>query len=364
VVPVLRAGQTPGTVDVDLKVKDSPPVHASVDVNNRYTANTSPTRVGVNFSYDNLFNKMHSLALQYQTAPEQPSEARVIAGTYSIPAGDNNRLAFYAIDTASDVSAIGALSVLGAGRIYGLRYVMPLPGSANLSHSFTLGPDYKDFRDTIRLSDGSDQTPIHYLVWVGTYSGIWQTPSTLTTFTVGPTFGVRGLVNDSDEFAYKRSGADGNFFYLRAAVTHERPLAFGTRVFLRLTSQWTAAPLISNEQLALGGLDTVRGYLEAEALGDEGMSGALEWRAPFPGRFGELWSRSYVFAFYDAGYVRTLEALPGQSSRTSLSSWGLGLRVLSVKGLQASLDWAVPRESTVNTRAEDSRVNFDVSYGF
>ena len=53
-----------------------------------------------------------------------------------------------------------------------------------------------------------------------------------------------------------------------------------------------------------------------------------------------------------------------QVTRTALSSWGIGFRLVSFKGLQATLDWAVPRETTVYTRSEDSRVNFDFSYGF
>ena len=41
VTPVLRAGRTPGTVDVDLKVDDTLPLHASVEVNDRYSPGTS-----------------------------------------------------------------------------------------------------------------------------------------------------------------------------------------------------------------------------------------------------------------------------------------------------------------------------------
>ena len=52
VTPVLRAGRTPGTVDVELKVQDSLPAHGTVEVNDRYTADTSKTRVSVNLSYD------------------------------------------------------------------------------------------------------------------------------------------------------------------------------------------------------------------------------------------------------------------------------------------------------------------------
>jgi hemolysin activation/secretion protein len=37
VTPTLRGGVEPGTVDVDLKVKDILPLHGSVELNNRYS---------------------------------------------------------------------------------------------------------------------------------------------------------------------------------------------------------------------------------------------------------------------------------------------------------------------------------------
>ena len=45
VTPTLRAGEIPGTVDVDLNVKDTMPLHGSLEINNRYSANTTPLRI-------------------------------------------------------------------------------------------------------------------------------------------------------------------------------------------------------------------------------------------------------------------------------------------------------------------------------
>jgi hemolysin activation/secretion protein len=366
VVPVLRAGSTPGTVDVDLKVNDKVPVHATVDTNDRYTANSRHVRVGVNLSYDNLFQAFHSLSLQYQTTPSEPSQYRVIAGTYLIPVGDLSRLAVYVVDTNSDVAAVGALSVIGAGRIYGLKYIQPLsPVGSWYTQSVSFGVDYKDFRNTIHLTAGTDLTPIKYGLWGATYSANIQTSATLTTFNLTPVLGIRGVVNKEDQFDYKRYNARANFFYLRASAQHERPLLLGTRVFARLSAQAAGEPLIDNEQMSLGGFDTVRGYVEADALGDEGVSGSLEWRSPaFGPSLGESWGKSYLFSFFDAGFVRTLDPLPKQIARTNLSSWGVGFRATGLHGMQASFDWAKARQGTANTPAGASRVNFEFSYGF
>src|SRR6185295_4225589 len=55
VVPVLKAGPVPGTVDLTLKVTDHLPFHGSLELNDQYTADTSRLRLLASLSYDNLF---------------------------------------------------------------------------------------------------------------------------------------------------------------------------------------------------------------------------------------------------------------------------------------------------------------------
>ena len=363
VTPVLRSGRTPGTVDLELKVDDHLPAHGSIEASDRYTADTSRERVSLNLSYDNLFQKFHSLSLQYQTSPRERSEAQVIAATYVAPVpSSRNILAMYVVDTNSDVATVGALSVLGAGRIYGLRLITPLPESEGYSHNTTLGLDLKDFAERIRLTDVDDVTPIKYLHWSAAYSGTYRTPKTNTSVGASLNWGVRGLLNDSDEFGFKRFNARPNYFYLRANFEHERPLVWGTRFALRLNGQYTTAPLISNEQFSIGGAESVRGYLESEELGDLGASGAFELRSPrlFPTIQA---AASYVYTFIDAGVIGIIDHLPQQDSRTDLSSWGVGLRFNGPGGLEAQLDWARAIVDSPHVDAGDSRIHFYLRYG-
>lgn len=373
VTPVLRAGRTPGTVDVELKVQDSLPIHANVEVNDRYTADTSQTRVSTNLSYNNLFQRFHSLSLQYQTAPEEPQEARVWAATYVAPLGSSgDMLAVYGVDTDSEVSTIGTLAVLGKGRIYGARYIKPLPESGGFFHNMTFGGDFKDFKEDVLLPDDPGlQTPIQYASWSAVYAGNIRTQHTLSSFSFGPNFGIRGVGNNPEEFENKRFRAKPNYFYLRGNASHERPLLWGTSVALRMAGQFTVEPLISNEQFSIGGADSVRGYLESEELGDYGASGSVELRSPQLTRwFGDWVQQFFFFGFFDAGVISIIDPLPetddrpGQVAKVDLSSWGVGLRIAGFGGLEAGLDWAYPLESTDNVGAGDSRIHFSVRYGF
>lgn len=372
VTPVLKAGRSPGTVDVELKVQDSLPFHGSAEVNNRYSANTTHTRASINLSYDNLFQKFHSLSLQYQTSPEELDETRVIAATYLAPLQDGDMLAVYAVDTNSDFAVVntgGDLSVLGTGNIYGLRYFARLPSKGGYSHNLALGADYKDFSDSIVLTEATDVTPIRYMSWSVSYGGVQTGVGNSTSFNVGPIFGIRGLVNDQEQFVYKRTDGKANFFYLRGDLSHLQRLWADTAVFLKFTGQWSPEPLISNEQYAVGGADGVRGYMESALMGDRGIGGVFELRAPSMHRWlGKSAKDLTLFVFYDAARVIQLAQIDDGGNVVkrdgSVSSTGAGVRFNGLGGLEAALDWAYPLKSLGEVERGDSRIHFKVRYAF
>ena len=126
VAPVLRAGKTPGTVEVELKVKDQSPLHGSVELNNAYSANTTHTRLTGQIRYDNLWQREHSLSMLFQTAPEKPKESNVFSGTYVIPGDNGQAYALYMVRSRSIVAAVGDFTALGRGNFFGLRWIRPL----------------------------------------------------------------------------------------------------------------------------------------------------------------------------------------------------------------------------------------------
>ena len=367
VAPILKSGDSPGTVDAELKVKDTLPLHGSAEVNDRYTANTTPTRVNLNLSYDNLFHRYQTLSIQYQTAPQHSSDARVIAATYLAPLPAlHGTLALLALKTDSDVATVGTLAVLGKGQVFGARYVISLPLAGAWVPTLTLGADLKKFDESVLLAGGSGlQTPIEYMNWSLAYGAMLAHAGSMTSVTLATNFGVRGVVNDPVQFEAKRAGAKPDYFYWHLDALHVHPLAFGTAIALRASGQYSTEPLIDNEQFAIGGVDSVRGYLEAEDLGDSGFAGSAELRSPQLRRlFGVQPREAYVYAFYDIGSVRLIDPLPSQIASYGLRAWGLGLRLTGYAGVDAGFDWAHPLLSTVYESAEGSRVHFHVRYGF
>ncbi len=373
VTPVLRPGRSPGKVEVDLKVDDRLPLHGSVELNDRYSANTTRTRLNANMRYDNLWQREHSLSLGVQTAPQEPAESTVFSATYVWPTDKGNYLAAYGVISESDVAALGDVNVIGNGKIAGLRYIVPLRARTTYFHSLTLGVDYKDFDEKVTLlGTDSNSTPISYLPFSLGYEGTVQGEHSLTQFTGTLNFSLRGLADDTveclpgvflNEFACKRYLGKANYAFLRLDVKHTRQLANGWSLFGRLSGQIASGPLISNEQFSAGGVDTVRGYTESAASGDDGLIGGVELRTPsLAKRASERLDELTFYAFAEGASLNIREPLPGQTDRFDLLAAGLGLRFKGWSGAFGSLDLAYPFEDAGQVEAGDGRVHFRLGY--
>lgn len=363
VAPVLRPGKTPGKVEVDLKVQDTLPFHGGIELNDRYSANTTHSRLSGSMRYDNLWQRDHSLGISFQVTPENTDETKVLSATYMIPTG-GDFWAMYGVISKSNVSAVGDVNVIGNGNILGVRYIHPLPALKTYFHSLTLGVDYKDFQEsTGLLGADSFNTPIAYTPFNIGYDATLQGDDSTTQMNLGITLSIRGLGNDEQEFANKRYLAKSDFAYVRADIKHTQQLYKGWQLFANVTGQLANQPLISSEQFAIGGLDSVRGYLESAALGDQGINGTLELRTPPLAKYlSDQIADLHALAFYDAGHVSISEPLSGQTETFNLASVGVGLHLKGWHGLFSELDFARVLRTSGLISEGDSRLHFRVGF--
>jgi hemolysin activation/secretion protein len=379
ITPVLKAGSQPGTVDVDLDVKDKLPLHASISYDDRHTAQTTPNRLTANLAYDNLWQRLDSLSLLYQTAPANRKNASVASGTYvaHVP-GASGFAAISYTHTNSNVLALGTLGVLGKGDIYGLHWVQPLPGTDVLSQNLNAGADYKSVNTDVRpdvppTTDGGTSAessapvtaPVHYMNWSNVYTATWRFPTRTITTSLGANFGLDDIVNKAQEFNTARYDASADYLYLRfsSGVIQRLPANFA--VLTRVSGQWADTPLVNNEQFSLGGVDTVRGYLEAETLGDSGAAATVELHSPdFGPHLRPVLTQLYLFTFVDAGIATLLDPLPGQDYHLDLWSTGAGLQLAGPGGLVGSVDYAIPEKNGIDTHRHHGRVDFSLQFGF
>ncbi|MBL8200201.1 MAG: ShlB/FhaC/HecB family hemolysin secretion/activation protein [Chromatiales bacterium] len=368
--PVLRPGADQGTVEIEVKVQDALPVNGSLEINNRNTANTTDSRLEAAVRYDNLWQRDHSFGLQYQVAPEDPDETEVIAASYVLrPKASGKVFAFYGLSSDSDIAIVGGdISSIGKGEVYGARAVLPLEGGEGLFHSLVLGVDYKDFDETIGFNQEGDEdivTPITYLNWSLGWNATLPRETRTHTYDLTANFGIRGLGNDEQEFADKRFKGRPNYFYVEGGYELVQALPWwGTSLAVDLRGQLTPQALISNEQFATGGRDSVRGYYEGELLGDYGLQASVEWRSPNVGpRVWKPLDNLYGYGFFEGARLLLNDPLPDQVDAITVLSAGVGLRLVA-DPLTAGLDLAVPFKDGLVTGEGDERLLFSLRYGF
>lgn len=370
VTPVLRAGRFPGTVEVQLDVDDQLPLHGSVELNNRQSANTTASRLAASLRYDNLWQLRHSIGISLQVAPERPSDAQVASLTYVLPSGRaNDVVSIYAVQSRSDFASLSSapgLGLLGNSDTVGLRYTLPMSSGAEGGQTFAVGLDRKNIRQTLKIQDGStSNSPISYVPLVASFNASVLGDSRSSAVDLGLSIGLRGLFgNDDAKFAARRSGASARYIGLRAGVDHTENLG---RWALRgkLDGQLASGPLVASEQLVAGGAETVRGYLEGERAGDNGVRASIELRTPAfsPAGAASAW-RVGGLVFIDVASLSTQQPVAPQVARHALRSTGLGLRVTAPRGLTLEADAARALVDGDSTRAMSTRLHARAIWGY
>ena len=376
VVPIARPGKDPETVEIELRVKDELPFRAGFELNGRNSPDTSRTRASVNLGYSNLWQKNHNLSTSFQTTPEDTDEVQVISANYSMPIfNSDNRLLFYWIDSDSDIATVNATTVVGSGRIFGIRGLFPIFGNDRLFQSLSIGIESKDFDQTATvfadsLNSSSQDTPIRYTSANADYTGFYRFDKSTLTFGAGVRLGLRGLGNSLTEFESRRIGSRNNFVYLVSNATYNYIFENDLSLSLRGEAQFTGDPLIGNEQYSSGGQFNVRGYLTSQELTDEALFASIELSSPdLSDKFGlDILPSFRTIAFFDYADLHNRGVLPGEDANINLAGVGVGVRANLFNYIDVNVDIARAlsdsSEGSDSINAGHTRTHFTFSSQF
>ncbi|HBA72269.1 MAG TPA: hypothetical protein DCZ63_08805 [Geobacter sp.] len=187
----------------------------------------------------------------------------------------------------------------------------------------------------------------------------------MTSFTSGFSVLFRGAITDVREVEDKRYKARGNSIVMTAGLERNQQLPGGFSLLAKFDGQLSDQPLISNEQYTAGGVESVRGYRESEASGDNAVHGVIELVAPelLKQASKERFSMT-PYIFYEAAHLWVRDPLPEQDSSADLQGIGFGLRGTLLKGLDFQTDLGFPLHENSRTKAGDARLHFKVRYQF
>ncbi len=290
----------------------------------------------------------------------------------------------------------------------GTKLTLPLQEFAGVRSSLLLGVDYKYFQsqiystnvsnfdyytidsfgnrvfsrsEVIALADNSQQQLFYIplsLGWVASRPDKWGTFS----FNYGQNFFFAPLGSARTNFqsVASSSKAGGNYTTINAGLVRIQNLPGNWSAMLNANGQWASEPLISNEQLPLGGTSGVRGYEEGEAYGDTGWRTLFDLRAPplnvgyFATSKGDVPASLRVSWFMDYGRVYLLDRPSPYTHH--LSEWGTGIGFYLTAGehfdARLTLGWALqagssssnPTQTAVTTSAGECQAYFSVGCQF
>lgn len=178
------------------------------------------------------------------------------------------------------------------------------------------------------------------------------------TYTRG--LGILGATEYGDPLA-SRGDASAEFSSLSVWAEWNRALPGNFSLHLAGRGQLSTDPLLSSEDLGLGGNRFLRGYSYSERTGDEGVMGAGELRFDLS-RPAKLVRSLQLYTYVDGGVVGNLEDGRGGGS---LASAGGGFRVDVSRDLDFDVELAVPLTGPrYDTDDRSPRINVRIRQSF
>ena len=344
---VFDIGKKPGTTDVVLKVKDSRPLHVGFDYNNYGNDLVGRNRAGLSLWAGNL--SMDGDELYVHLTDSFPGKSPLWSQvSYTMPLGHHgDRFNANYLDAKTKVDGqFAILDISGKAKIYGFSWGHPLRRSTTSTSNFTTALVVKDvdnfiFGNQVVSNDRLREVTLGYdRNWVGDRSRLAHT--IVVTQGLGTAF--EGTRNGDPLSSRPGAFAGNGFSKLNTELSHVTQLSKQTFLFLRLDGQGSNRPLTTPEQYALGGADSVRGFVQSEFLADDAASGSAELRGNLLDQ--DLFHLQAV-GFVDGGTGRIKNALVNETASRTLAGAGAGLRISYSNTVTGRLDVGFPVHGSV-----------------
>jgi len=330
--PVLTAGKELGTTDLVLQTEDRIPYRFYIGYEDTGSRLTGLDRYLVGINMGNLFGR--DIEFGYQFATNHAFETIGVHSAYlRVPLENRHILALYAY-LAHFNARHNELDVQGNAWQISPRYIVPFDPCGRYRHELRGGFDFKRTTNHLDLRGAGvfDRT-VDTNQFVLEYAGALDDDMGRTTFTWAGFWSPGSISSKAQKNDYRmtRGGTDPQYFYTNLSMERTWDLPLEMTLVNRVVGQLSTDPLLGNEQLGLGGYNTVRGYDEREVNSDEGLILNVELRSPeFDlGKISgnpALENRLQFLAFWDFGFAHNRTQNVGEDKDTEMQSIGVGLR--------------------------------------
>ncbi len=182
-------------------------------------------------------------------------------------------------------------------------------------------------------------------------------------------FAARSLLSWGGDFSGSTHNAlppNGRFLTWLGQAQFVRVLdESGRQLVLRANGQWSNRPLLSVEQFAIGGANSVRGYRQNQLVRDKGIVASAELHLPIVfAKSGKEILVLVPFADFGHGKNLSVSSAPILTGSDTIGSAGLGLLYTPNRRVNAQLFWGHPfrKISSPGGDLQDKGIHFFLSW--
>ena len=316
---------------------------------------------------------------------------------FSLPiSSKNTNLQLYASDSDSSLieARLKTLDIESLTETRGLRLSHPFIDTLNRNFSLSLGYESRHSESTLGglpfslaagAQDGVSETNAALFTGDWTERGSDYVWTARLSFRHGDDYGDATIYDPDTDFgfAFNQDVADGRFDLVQTQVSYLRRVGNEGRMqfAFRSSGQFSADPLMSIEKIAIGGVNTVRGYPENFLVRDNGLALSFEFRVPVSGDPGATSYKNLMLTpFLDYGRswdelnTNNISSPRDTSQANSIASVGVSLLWEPLRGLSANLIWGTsvhddldkgedPRDFR-DSNLQDNGIHFSIGYSF
>ena len=338
---VLQTGKSVGATDIAINITERNRAGMSLSANNYGSKNTGRYRLTPRMTFPNVSGWGDEIGLSVISAPDT-GDLLYGTMTYVTPLGARGRqLKAYVSDGSYEVGKeFDLLDIKGVGSSWGIGATYPQILGRVKSLTYEFWYEFKNSEHEM-LGQIQSKDKISKLRLGLSLDRKDRRGRNLVAFNVHHGLGeaLAGMPDESPLSSRSFALADNNF--TKISFDYTRVERGNSRLFHigRLSGQYSTDPLVSGEQWAIGGANSVRGHLQSTYLGDDGYTANWETRIALP---GENYRRYQLVLFADHGLVYNKRPTTGQKEIQRISGVGLGLRVRCPDELDLRFDLGFP----------------------
>ncbi len=370
---IYEPGKKRKETDLTFRVNDKFPLRVFTGYDNIGNRFTGFNRIFAGFNWGNAFGLDHIMNYQY-TTNINTRKLQAHNGDYTFPLRWHHLVNIFGAYEQSKPDSVAPFHMKGQYWQTSGRYIIPFSPRGRFRHEMNVGYDFKSvtnnaFFDVLSFFNSKyqiSQFNVHYDLFNEDRHG-----TTVFSVTAVGSPGHMTSHNNTKTFRKFRDGAVSSYVYGKGVFERKTQMGGSWSYVARLAGQGTWQRLMVSEQMGMGGIDTVRGFEERDANGDQGWFTNQEIHTPpvsmyKKNSYGHRRDYLYFLAFYDVGQVFNRRPPPGENHFSTLSSAGIGVRYSFQKNIFIRADWGIPiSNSSVNHHTKlPQRVNMVGTFAY